>query len=250
MAVIRKPFQGVYNIIRFNWHLYAISALLMVLCIMVASFLTGFSLLYLVAGLILTANIISLTVSVYVYDLSDLYKLYWIREQDDASLIVNIHAGFDETSLLLKHKYKNAVLRVIDFYDPAKHTEVSIQRARKAYPALPETIRSATTQLPLGNNVADKVFIIFSAHEIRNVPERTSFFHEVARIVRPGGEIYVTEHLRDLPNFLAYNIGFFHFYSRHSWLSLFGRAGLKVIKEIKITPFISTFILTKNDTAF
>ncbi len=38
-----------------------------------------------------------------------------------------------------------------------------------------------------------------------------SFFNELNRVLKPNGQIVVTEHLRDLNNFLAYNIGFFHF---------------------------------------
>ena len=52
--------------------------------------------------------------------------------------IVNIHAGFDETSVMLKEKFPACELIVFDFYDPAKHTEVSIQDGRtKGLPAFP-----------------------------------------------------------------------------------------------------------------
>ncbi len=63
------------------------------------------------------------------------------------------------------------------------------------------------------------------------------------------GKIIVTEHLQDRANFLAYNIGFFHFHSRTTWLNTFQSAGLNVADEIKVTPFITTFILDKNGTA-
>lgn len=58
------------------------------------------------------------------------------------------------------------------------------------------------------------------------------------------------EHLRNTPNFLAYNIGFFHFYSKAIWLKNFNTAKLKLVKEIKHTPFISIFVLEKNGTAY
>ena len=65
----------------------------------------------------------------------------------------------------------------------------------------------------------------------------------------PKGQVIVTEHLRDTANFIAYNIGFLHFHSKETWLQTFRNAGFKVFQEIKITPFISTFILTKNGIA-
>jgi ubiquinone/menaquinone biosynthesis C-methylase UbiE len=99
------------------------------------------------------------------------------------------------------------------------------------------------------DNSADKIFIIFAAHEIRNVQERIEFFKELRRVLKPTGEIIITEHLRDIPNFLAYNIGFLHFYSKPTWLHIFKLAELTLKNEQKITPFISTFTLTKYGVA-
>lgn len=250
MGKIRKPFQGVFNIIRFNWHFYVISLAFLLLLVIFYSYLNEpFRLVSaaLFFGIILT-NFITLVVSFYVYDLSDLYKFKWtndLRIQKNGG-IVNINAGFDETSELLKSKFKNSQLIVFDFYDPTKHTEISIKRARKAYPPYPNTQQVTTNCLPLADNSADKVFAILSAHEIRNEEERKIFFTEIKRALKPDGQIIVIEHLRDLANFLAYNIGFFHFHSKYSWLKTFDSSGLKVKKEIKTTPFITTFILEKN----
>jgi ubiquinone/menaquinone biosynthesis C-methylase UbiE len=113
----------------------------------------------------------------------------------------------------------------------------------------PKTIRTSTTHLPVQDESADNIFTFFSAHEIRNDDERVAFFNELNRVLTPEGQVIVTEHLRDTANFIAYNIGFLHFHSRWTWLQTFGKAGFKVSNEIKITPFISTFILNKNGTA-
>ncbi|MCO5935136.1 class I SAM-dependent methyltransferase [Mucilaginibacter sp. RB4R14] len=157
--------------------------------------------------------------------------------------IVNIHAGFDETSEILNAKFPAAKLTVLDFYNPLKHTEVSIKRARNAYKPFHATKQVITTNLQLPNKYADDILIVFAAHEIRNERERIAFFKEIKRIVKPEGNIIVVEHLRDLPNFLAYNIGFFHFLSRPAWYVTFTGAGLKVISEKKLTPFVNIFKL-------
>ncbi|MEO7045031.1 MAG: methyltransferase, partial [Ferruginibacter sp.] len=94
----------------------------------------------------------------------------------------------------------------------------------------------------------DKIFTILSAHEIRDDKERVSFFEELHRVLNSTGQIIVTEHLRDTANFLAYNIGFFHFHSKATWLKTFQLSGFQIVNEIKITPFITTFILEKNGT--
>ena len=139
-------------------------------------------------------------------------------------------------------------LQVYDFYNPETHTEVSIKRARKAYPPFPGTIAAHTAFIPIYESEIDLIFVILSAHEIRNEQERILFFSELSRILRPSGKIIVAEHLRDLANFAAYSIGFIHFISRNKWLQTFHGAELIISDEINITPFITTFILSKNGT--
>ena len=249
---VRKPFQGLINIIRFNWHYYVLSIFTVGLLIFLSTFFPSYSIAAsILATLILSSTIISLAVSAYIYDFSDLYKFTWLNDlvYEEEEKIINIHAGFDETSQLIKNRYMNAELSVADFYDASRHTEISIQRARKAFPSFPGTKQITTENLPFDDNYADKIFNIFSAHEIRNDDERTVFFRELYRVLKPGGKIFVTEHLRDPANFLAYNFGFFHFHSRDAWLKNFRSAGLRVSKEIKTTPFITTYILEKNGTA-
>jgi ubiquinone/menaquinone biosynthesis C-methylase UbiE len=252
VSSVRKPFQGLINIIRFNWHYYVLSVFTVVLILIIACNFHSVGVAgNILATLIIASTVISLAVSTYIYDFSDVYKFSWLDDlvYKEEEKIINIHAGFDETSQLIKNRYSNAELFVADFYDASRHTEISIQRARGAYPSFPGTKQITTANLPFDDNYADKIFNIFSAHEIRNKDERIVFFRELYRVLKPGGKIFVTEHLRDPANFLAYNVGFFHFHSRKAWLKSFRSAGLSVSKEIKITPFITTYILEKNGTA-
>ena len=250
MDVTRKPFQGVYNIIRFNWHFYVLAiAFLLLLLPAIKMVDSSFAIFGWVAFyLILSTISISLFASFYIYDLSGLYKLNWLDGllHKDNSTILNIHAGFDETSGLLHTKYKPCKLIVFDFYNPAFHTEISIKRARKVYPPYPGTKKVSTNYFPVENDSIDTSFAILAAHEIRREDERILFFKELNRITKKDGQIVVVEHLQDVANFLAYNIGFFHFHTKTTWLKTFSDAGLQVQKEIKITPFITTFILQKN----
>jgi len=190
----------------------------------------------------------SLVVSFYVYDISDLYKLTWLNNINvtPEDLMLNIHAGFDETSALLKNKFGDCKLVALDFYDPSKHTEISIRRARKAYHPYPNTKSTSTTNIPLSNNSADVIFAILSSHEIRDPEELAGFFRELKRVLKTKGQIVVAEHLRDPANLLAYNLGAFHFHSRHTWLKAFAASGLKVTSEKRITPFITAFILAHD----
>jgi len=250
MASVRKSFQGTWNIIRFNWQFYVLSFAFFLFALVLSIFLNEpfRDYVFILCALIFLPVIISLIVSLYVYDLSGLYNLNWITNFSDnnKNVIVNINAGFDETSVLLKDKFTNAKYIVFDFYDPLKHTEISIVRARKAYPPYTGTQKITTSKLSLEDNYADKIFLIFAAHEIRNENERIGFFKELNRILKPSGQIIITEHLRDITNFLAYNIGFFHFHSKATWLKTFNAANINLQKEEKLTPLISIFTLVKN----
>jgi ubiquinone/menaquinone biosynthesis C-methylase UbiE len=249
---MRKPFQGVWNIVRFNWPFYILALGFVFLIYLFRSYADAqFTVIAdLMLALIVVPTLISLLVSFYVYDLSGLYKLDWLNDlhHNNAEKIVNINAGFDEVSVLLKNKFKDAEMIACDFYDSSKHTEASIRRARKAYPHYPNTLQISTTELPFKNDSADKIFVILSAHEIRNSKERNAFFSELHRVISPTGKIVVVEHLRDAANFLAYNIGALHFHSKATWLDSFRTARMTVTREIKITPFLTAFFLSKYGT--
>ncbi len=247
MGTIRKPFQGITNIIRFNWHYYLIIlTVILLISIFKSTLPPPFPQ---IANAVLLVSIIpvglSILISIYVYDLSGLYNLKWLDGLGIAKggTMIHITAGFDENSAALQAKFPDPEFHVFNFYDPLKNTEISIRRAIKAYPPFPGTINIDSTRLPLADHVADTVFVLLSAHEIRLDAGRIAFFMELKRVLAPGGKIIVLEHLRDLPNFIAYTIGAFHFFSRAAWKHDFKSANLQLLQEIKITPFMSAFIL-------
>ncbi|MEL7161496.1 MAG: class I SAM-dependent methyltransferase, partial [Bacteroidota bacterium] len=223
---MRTPYQGVTNILRFNWHFYVLAVVGTVIGLVVARWLgdgwwwVGLMVAF---GVVLT-TLVSLVVSWYVYDRSSLYSLNWLDRFGSLRDLINVHAGFDETSALLADRFPEANLRVLDFYDPVLHTEVSILRARRAYPPYPGTERITTTDLPLAAQSVDAIFLLLAAHEIRDVAERVAFFRQLRRALRPEGRIVVVEHLRDGANFFAYTIGFLHFHSRTTWFRTFTQA--------------------------
>lgn len=253
MERMRKPFEGVWNIIRFNWHFYVAALTLLVLALWWQHHANGYLRSFLHAFIFLAGSttLVSLLVSFYVYDLSDLYTLEWLGIEAALSekWIVNIHAGFDETSVLLEHRFSSATLTVLDFYDPSTQTEMSIRRARAACPPFPSTQRVQAQHLPLPDSSMSRIFIFMAAHEIRHPAQRVAFFQEVRRALEPNGQVIVVEHLRDVANFSAYTIGFLHFYSQQEWRRVFRAADLTVEHEKKITRFVSAFTLTaRGDT--
>jgi SAM-dependent methyltransferase len=250
-TVRRQAFQGIGNILRFNWHFYVLAILFLAVLYLTKQF-AGQNLqicLVVISILLTTSLLLSLLVSFYVYDLSGFYNLNWLQVElkTDAQL-VNVHSGFDETSALLAGKYPTAALRVFDFYDPCKHTEVSIKRARKKSLAYPGTKTVNTNNLPLSPASVDCIFCILAAHEIRERSERVMFFKQLGKSLKEGGRIVVVEHMRDLPNFIAYTIGAFHFHSSKEWEKTIYLSGLSIEKKQRINPFITAYSL-KNGNA-
>ena len=197
-SVKRRPFQGVWTIIRFNWHLHAIALCAIPILVAGAIYLTGIMALAcaLLAVCVAMSVLLSLLATWHAYDTSGLYQLSWLAPVfGNTSRSANIHAGFDETSALLKTEFPGIDWLVFDFYDPAKHTEISIRRARKAQPPSPETQAIRTDHIPLADASLDRALLILAAHEIRDHEERVVFFRELKRVLAPDGRsLYVVNY--------------------------------------------------------
>lgn len=242
----RRKFQGVLNILSFNRHFYFLG--LAVLAVLITSYsLVKWPgiLFWLILGAFLYGLVMPLIVSAYVYDFSGYYKFQWLKGLVKAdrkiNLIVNINAGFDETSLIIKNKFPQSDLKVFDFYNARQHTEPAIKRARKVSLVYPDTQRTASNSIPVKDKSADIVFLLSAAHEIRSPEEKVRFLKECHRLCKPDGKVIMVEHLRDFPNFLAFSVGFTHFFSRSAWKKAFERAGFSRLQETKFTPFMSIF---------
>jgi hypothetical protein len=250
--VKRKPFQGVLQILQFNWHMFVLAFATLLALIILYPFVPQpiQKIIILFTGLTSLTIFTALAVSWYVYDFSGLYSFDWMPPliKTTPSTILNIHAGFDESSAIVENKFKGASLQVYDFYDPSLHREISIKRARKKFPPYPGTISISTIDFPKQKVPADLICLFLSAHEIRNEDERIQFFIQLKNNLAAGGQILLVEHLRNLPNFLAYTLGAFHFHSRSTWLECFAKSGLSIVCEQRFTPFIAIFYLKKNDT--
>lgn len=246
MATKRRKFDGVLNILSFNRHFYFIGiGILALFIISQLVFHWAGPLFWIVIAAFLYGLLMPLIVSAYVYDFSGFYDFNWLKGQitDKAKVnkIVNINAGFDETSFIIQDLFPVAEIRVFDFYDSKQHTEPAIKRARKVSLIFHNTQQISSGSIPVGDNSIDIVFLLSAVHEIRSQQEKIRFLKECKRICKKDGEVIMVEHLRDFPNFLAFTIGFTHFFSRTIWKNAFASAGFSSFQETKFTPFMSIF---------
>lgn len=268
----RSPYQGVANIVRFNAPVYATAALVCALGLLLV--VLGPQLLELVAGagarplgdaaqlgglvrvlgataalsaFVLTTG--SLVASYLTYDRSGLYTWACLDPHLPTPLarVVHVHTGLDETSATLRAKLPHAELHVFDASAPAAQPEPSIARARRLTSLYPGTVAVGLGPLPLAEGSVDLLLLPMAAHEVRDATTRARWLAELSRVLRPGGRVIVVEHLRDLPNTLAFHVGVLHFLSRRAWHRTFAEAGLVRVHEGHVTPLLALFVLERRD---
>jgi SAM-dependent methyltransferase len=242
----RRKFQGVLNILSFNRHFYVFGLLALAFLFASRLFIQWPTLFFwLIVAAFIYGLIMPLIVSAYVYDFSGYYNFNWLTKlvsnSERIKLITNINAGFDETSFIIKKKFPGSDLKVFDFYNAKRHTEPAIIRARKVSLVYPNTQSILSNLIPLDDTTVDVVFLLSAVHEIRSHDEKVQFLKECRRICKPNGKVIMVEHLRDFPNFVAFSVGFTHFFSRSVWKNAFQQAGFTSFRETKFTPFMSIF---------
>lgn len=243
------PFRMTKLVISFNRHFFAIALLAIVVGgilfftipyppMQVAIACGIVTALYFVVG--------SVVVSYFVYDHSDLYKLHYWPERCFAHIpkeATLIHAGFDPASSILRRKYPETNLHVLDFFEPTETTEASIQLAHRLNAPTDPQENISSGSWPLETASQDGVFALSAAHEIRDEAKRAQFFKEAKRVLKDRGHVVVVEQLRDAANFLSFGLAAFHFLSRRTWLKSFADGGLIVEKEFSLSPWMRVFVL-------
>ena len=247
--IARGPWQGMLTVFRFNWPLYLAAGVVM-LAALAGIFLFSSPWWRLASGLAAAGAayfiFVSLGVSHLVYDRSDLYGWRWCQRAFGGTppdRIVVCHSGFDEVSEALKQELNPSACIVLDHYDQEVLTEPSIHKARRLFPPTPETLPAPFDRWPVEDGSVDAVFGLLAIHEFRSVDERSRWFAEARRSLKPGGRIVLAEHLRNPANFLAFGPGFLHFHSAANWRSCWEKAGLLAADEFPVTPWILFFVI-------
>jgi SAM-dependent methyltransferase len=248
---VRGPVEGMWNILRFNWPMYAVG----VVCVLIAVGLSAAPsvpdparlALLLLAGLGLWWLVGSLVVSFWVYDMRQALDCWWAVPDAPTGLDrwVNIHSGLDNTSEAINFLFPQATGLALDIYDATLMPEPSITRARKLCPARYPQTRARFDALPVDTGSVDAVFLVFAAHELRTDAQREKLLAECHRVLGNGGRLFLAEHPRDMATFVAFGPGFMHFHSQGTWDRNLARAGFKSGKAFSVTPFASVWVCQK-----
>lgn len=244
MTLTRSRFSGTTNIIRFNRGKYAAAALAVIALAAAAVVEASVRVPSLIAvGAIVVGVVASVGVSYWVYDASELYEFEWSNAIQNNDRVAVVHAGFDEVSETLQARH-GSPLHSVSFYNRLEITEASIRRAQDHNDAAAALTAEAGQPL-LAVGEFDRVVAFMCLHELRTAGARQELLIELKDGLGEGGRLVVVEHLRDLPNAIAFSIGVFHFMPRSSWGTDFAAAGLQIVSEKKTTPFVSEFVLSR-----
>ena len=97
-----------------------------------------------------------LIVSAFVYEFNNYHDLPWLNNLiSEPYKILNVHAGFDETSKIIQNKFKSSEFSALNFYDAEKHTEVAIKPAMKITDSTIASHKIETENIKIPNNSAD-----------------------------------------------------------------------------------------------
>jgi len=252
MQAKRGRLDGMRQILRYNWPQYVVGVVIVLLGAVWDCAGQGPKWLR-VLGFIVALPaawwcIVSLIASFWIYDWSPLYRWTWISNALPTAPQhwLHLHAGLDESSSTLRQLFPASEGKVGDFFDHAEMAEPSIQRARTEQHGGSTAGRVDYRKLPFPGASFDTVFLLFAAHELRRAESREAFMREVCRVLSPLGTVLLVEHVRDLANFAAFGPGFLHFLPTGEWRRLAKIAGLDVVKEKRMTPFVKIMLLERK----
>jgi hypothetical protein len=244
------------NIVRFNAPTYVVAGVVVIVGVVgaiVGVAVDHSAVVVVAAAAAVSAAVLSvgsLVGSYLAYDASGLYAWTCLDAfaNDDVKVVAHVHTGLDESTEAFKGRFPHADVVVFDASADAAQPEPSIARARRLVPLHPSTVAVGMGPLPLAPHSAQLLILPMAAHEVRDDAIRARWLRTLAASLAPDGRMLVIEHLRDVPNTVAFHVGVLHFLSRRTWLQTFEDAGLDVIDEGQPAPLLHLFVLTPRSS--
>lgn len=234
------------DVLWFNYPTYVLSIAVIVGAAFVLTFveLPGVVRLGLAGGAILAGwwLIASTLAAAWVFELSGVTRWKWLPAVLSAPATwLNITTGFDDTTEQLRALLAPASGIALDLFDSEASHDGSIRRARASRPPVGRSIPPGR-HLPLDSASFDAVFLLMAAHEIRDTAARRVLFAEAERVLKSGGRLVLVEHLLTPINAVVFGPGVLHFYDRGTWLEAATSSGLRLVRQLSLTPFATAFV--------
>ncbi|WP_180947651.1 methyltransferase domain-containing protein [Tenacibaculum dicentrarchi] len=134
-------------------------------------------------------------------------------------------------------------LVVCDIFENRHLEEKMIEVSKREFPPNTKEIKIDPITLPFSDNSQEIIFAITALHEILEHDKRVLFFKEAKRILKNDGILIISEQMRDITNFVFFNIGAFHFLSKRKWKSAIKESGLKIHETNRINIFAETIVI-------
>lgn len=236
-------------ILRFNRSAYFKAGLVLTFGVILAVQFEG--MLRLAILFAVASTVFWIATSWWIDDRAHIFELDWLDSALGKSpgKWLNLHVGLDGIAPVLNARFPGETGQTLDISDlsedPNEATAPSLQHARRLLHQ-PLIRQTNWRYLPASNQTFDTVFLVLAAHEFRRAEVRERLFIEVQRVLRDDGRIVLVEHLRDISNFVVFGPGAFHFLSRSSWFKATRAAGLVVLNDRRITPFVHAFVFGKQ----
>lgn len=195
-------------------------------------------------ALILINILLSIYASYVLYDQSVLYKAKGLVKRfsiKETEKILMFHASFDPVSVEIERELKEVDLDVYNIYGNRHQVEGAIEVSDRIFPPNPRSIDVKADHIPCNDETVDVILALTALHEIFHHDDRVKFFKEMKRVLKEDGRIIICEQMRDLTNFIHFNIGAFHFLSMSSWEKAISESGL-AIKNIEALTRFATII--------
>lgn len=242
-----------FRVVDYNRHFYALAALAVVVD-GAAFWWTDVSLLRALAAVGVATALwfigVSLFAVAWIYDLSDLYRFRWWPKRavpSGARQGAIVHAGVEFVHEGLRSSCRDVEFRHLDLFAEGVTTERSIKRARERRG---EDAGAAAVVIgsrwPADDASLDVVVAVNALHELRTSESRTGAFAEIGRVLRDRGRLVVVEQTRGLANFVCFGPAALHFWSARTWREEIARAGLTLVDEFSISPFVRGFVVGKT----
>lgn len=260
----RPPITGTLTVVRFNWPKYVGAGGLVVAAIVARVMSAGPILqtgLGVAAVLAIAWSASSILATWWVYDHAHVYERA-ARGLGAVGAWATVHTGFDAATPVLaatlaappaavhevgcagRSSLRRARVRVLrdDEGDALRTAGRSVEpRAARQVVHRTDVGAGGDHLLPGPDGSLDTVFLTFAVHEVRDRDDQRALFADIHRVLRPGGRLVVTEHLRDLANGAVFGPGSLHFQRADVWRTRAAESGFDLVAELAVTPFVRRF---------